>query len=119
MVTHEDKGSQEAATPCTARQLRRGNRCSSSFPTALLTTSMAVRSTVNMTMPTWSATASVHVTLVICWDTAVTRGCRGRAGKPRTASDGERALQEWQRAMKSPSPEGWKVSSAVMQVRAC
>ena len=39
------------------------------------------------------------------------------SGKVRSAPDGERLLQEWQKAMSSPGSDRWKVSSAVMQVR--
>jgi hypothetical protein len=49
----------------------------------------------------------------------ITKTDAGRSGKVRSAPDGERALQEWQKAMSSPGSDRWKVSSAVMQVRCC
>jgi len=36
----------------------------------------------------------------------------------RSSSDGEKAVQEWQRAMKSPSPSEWRPSNAVKQLEA-
>ncbi|CAL8468091.1 g7630 [Coccomyxa elongata] len=39
-------------------------------------------------------------------------------GMARGSTEGEKALQEWQRAMKSPSPSKWRASDAVMQLEA-
>jgi uncharacterized MAPEG superfamily protein len=40
------------------------------------------------------------------------------AGAARSSSEGEKAVQEWQRAMKSPSPSKWRANNAVRQLEA-
>ncbi|EIE20699.1 hypothetical protein COCSUDRAFT_57268 [Coccomyxa subellipsoidea C-169] len=46
------------------------------------------------------------------------RSSAGKQGAARSSSEGEKAVQEWQRAMKSPSPSKWRASNAVRQLEA-